>query len=377
MPRRLEYQHRLSLETRPDEAATRELVDFFVDGDDGTRREVARALAKRTLPDDVRARVAALILDDTFDGAEGVNRWGLTVAAQALLALPVEEAFALAEPLLDVTASSRSFDLQRAETIVIALEALLALWSTQADEVWFVDHSFRRLCEQIRQDDSWLAHMAAQAIDGFRHFDGEAVEPIARNVSLGEDGDPPFPFLVAGFPVETLAQRTEIETALGAVARGRPPGLAWFHHQYGGYACLQERILGYGVVPPAGAPFAEVLAALSETCMGSFGDPMTEPELLVWSGRLAGILPPEGAARGAEALLVSPPCAPIHTLAGRDVLGFGYEGAPWRRDIDMGFEPDLRPVGPYQDDHERVLVSVGEALGLGRPRVALLWGNSD
>jgi hypothetical protein len=75
--------------------------------------------------------------------------------------------------------------------------------------------------------------------------------------------------------------------------------------------------------------------------------------------------------------MVRPPCAPIRTLAGRGVLGFGYEGAPWRGYIDVGFEPDITRLGAYGDDHERVLVRIGEALGLGRPRVALLWGNSD
>ena len=74
---------------------------------------------------------------------------------------------------------------------------------------------------------------------------------------------------------------------------------------------------------------------------------------------------------------MSHPCAPIQTLAGRDVLGFGYEGEPWRSYVNVSFEPDITRCGPYGEDHERVLTRLGEALGLGRPRVALLWGSSD
>ncbi len=377
MPRHLDYQHRISLEGRTDEAATRELVDFFLDGDPGTRLEIARALARRVLPVDVRSRVAALILDDSLEGAESFVRWPLAIAAQALLDQPAEEAFALAEPLLHVNASSRPFDRWRAEVLVGAVEQALADRSALVDKTVVVDPRFRSLCEQLQRNDPSLANVAAQAIDGFRHFDGEDVEPVARTVSLGEDDDPPFPFLIAGFPVETWEQRKEINAVLCTLARGRPPGLAWFEHQYGGLACLQAQILGYGVVAPDAPPFAGVLAALSEAWWETRGESMTPPDLYAWSGRLAGLLPPEGAESGAEALLVSGPCAPIQTLGGYEVLGFGYKGAPWRSYVDAGFEPDITRRGPYGDAHERMLLHMGEALGLGRPRVVLLWGNSD
>lgn len=91
-----------------------------------------------------------------------------------------------------------------------------------------------------------------------------------------------------------------------------------FYHQFGGLGCPDETLVGYGVAVPPNLQGSEPLRRLREAWFESQGEPITQPELQEWHKALGG---PES----------SPPL-------------------------------ELR---------------LGGALGLGRPRIIYLWGNSD
>lgn len=382
-PRDADLRTIYALRDRRDEAATRALVDFFDGGDELVRFTAAQALAGREVPPDLRARVAAVIFGEELDREPMRAHWPLRCAARALLDQPAARAFSEAAPLLQITSSSSRYARVRAEVLLGAVEDRLvrcaSLAATGSAELGrcLPDARFRAIAADVARADPSLSPVATMVIDGFRHFAGEDVSPIARHVGLGEGDDKPFPFLVAGFVVATRAQQEAITVALEPLARGAPEGLCWFEHQYGGYSCLQATLVGYGVVLPDDPSTSAAIAAVAETWNFTHGEPMTPPDLVEWSNRLGAVLQPEGVMTGAEALLVSHPCAPLGVLAGLEVLCFGKALAPWHSYVDLGVRQEVGRCGVYTEAHEGVLLRLGAALGLGRPSVALLWGNSD
>jgi hypothetical protein len=368
------------LSDRPDEAATRELATFFEHLDLSVKADAARSLFPRLRPEDLRERVADLPGIVRFEDRASLEGWPLRFAAMALLSQDPRKAFEEAEPLLRMPALATSMGERIGAALLSGLEDMLdqasVLTGTERERA-MPDPRFRALCEDLQKSHEALRFMATLVVDGFRYFGGEYVRPPARYVDLGEDEDPPFPFLVAGFPIEDSAKEREVEAALAARGHTGPTGLCWFEHQYGGYSCLQATFLGYGVRLPGSPSALATLQELMRTWYGTHGEPMTAPELAERGASLRDFLPPPGAESGAEGVLIGYPGAPLQCLRDAEVLEFGATRAPWRPRTDVGHDPDIIPCGRYGEAHEQRLVSLGYTLDLGAPRVIILWGNSD
>lgn len=368
------------LSDRPDEAATRELATFFENLDLSVKVAAARDLFPRLPPEDLRRRVADLPGNVRLGDGASLEGWPLRFAAAALLSQDASKAFQDAEPLLRMPALGTPPGERIGAALLSMLENRLDHTATLTGterELAMPDLRFRALCEDLQKSHEELRFMATLVVDGFRYFQGEYVRPPARYVDLGEDEDPPFPFLVAGFPIEDSAKEREVEAALAAEGHVGPTGLCWFEHQYGGYSCLQGTFLGYGVRLPDSPSALAALQEVIRTWYGTQGGLMTAPELAECSARLSDFLPPQGAESGAEGVLIGYPGAPLQRLRGAEVLEFGATRAPWRPRTDVGHDPDITPCGRYDEAHEQRLMSLGHALRLGQPRLILLWGNSD
>lgn len=345
------------LHRRSDEDATRALVTLLEDEDEAIALEAARAVHPRSVPPDLRARVGALLAATPAE--YHLTRWLYSCAAKAVLEEPPERAFATLAPLLEEHALETNAGRIRAEKILGEIEEKLASsWRAKAARV--PDYRFLAVCESLstRASTEELRDLASFVRGAFLVLEGRAPTPSPRNVELGEGDNPPFPFFVAGFPLPNGTAPRIAESI---------PGLFLFGHQYGGHACRQDAFLGFAVAPPSAIIASDSLRRLREASFGSRGDSFTESELDDWHEALRGFPPFE---RGAEALLVSHECEPLAALRGFDVLAFG---APWRTDIDLTVTPDVTTTGVYGDAHDAALL----ALGLGRPRIVYLWGNSD
>lgn len=364
-----------------DETATRALVALLEHDQPSVRLEAARAIFPRPLPNDVRAQVAAYLRFAPKGMAPEIDeqllRWVYACAAKAALEQPQERAFAEIAPLLEANAAGRTAGRVRTEKILVQLEEKLSsCWKTgvRQHDGAFPDPRFVAIAEwiHVNSTEESLRCMARLVIDGFRFLEGSATEPVFKHVELGGDADAPFPFFIAGF----VAPR---EDASASVERDRlaPAGLCCFEHQFGGLSCLHESLLGYGVAIPPNLQSSEPLRRLRQALFESLGEPMTEAELKQYRDALGGPAPFPELERGNEALLVSQECEPMETLRDARVLSFGCANAPWRPRVDLSVDPDVSTGGPFTEAHAAALSRLGEALGLGRPRIAYLWGNSD
>jgi hypothetical protein len=370
-----------ALRERSDEAATRELVAFLEHDQPSVRLEAARAIFPRHLPMDLRAHVGAYLRYAPEDLPPEVEdqllRWLYSCAAKAVLEAPPERAFAEMAPLLEASALESKAGRLRAEQIFLQLEEKLAwCWKARVrqHDAALPDPRFLAVCESVcaSSDGESIRFLTHLVIDGFRFLEGKAIEPVFKHVELGEDGDVPFPFLIAGF---VLRQ----EDPIASVERDRwvPASVCCFYHQFGGLGCLHETLVGYGVAVPPNLQDSEPLRRLREAWFESQGEPITHPELQEWHKALGGpeSFPP--LERGNEALLVSHECEPVKALRDLRVLSFGSANAPWRPRIDLSVDPDVSIGGAYTETHDAALLRLGGALGLGRPRIIYLWGNSD
>lgn len=337
------------LSRRSDDDATRALVALTEDEDEAIALEAARALLPRSLPPSLGERI------DSTNIGESVAHWLYACAAKAILDDAPDRAYARLAPHLEPRAIETSLGRIRAEQILGQLEKRLAA-SWRSRVVPPPDPRFLAVCESLGELGSYV-HTAFVVMAG-----GEP-DPSPRNIELGEDDDPPFPFLIAGF---ALPSRDAPRVAHAA------PNLCFFRHQYGGLACLHDTFLGFAVVPPPTVVASERVRRLRDACWDPYGEAFTEPELREWSEAFEGFPSFE---RGAEAMLVSRECDPISVLRGLDVLAFGTNEPPWRRWVDLTLTPDVTPSGVYGDAHDAALAALG--LGLGRPRIIYLWGNSD
>ncbi len=369
-----------ALRDRPDEAATRELFTHFESSDPSVKLAAAMVLYGRPFPEDLRERAAAPLFDEHFSGETQLVTWVFQCAAQALLEQPAAKAFQQAAPLLRGHALETPMGVRRAWFVLGEIEDCLAVASTLRGperERAMPDPRFRALCEPLQQSHQEdLRYLATKVVKGFRYFQGEEVRPALSYVWLGQGDTPPFPFLVAGFRMDGGARGlTGAWEESGPIP---PEGLCWFDHQYGGYTCSQAAFLGYGVVAPDTPRTSAALEELVRTSFGTWGEEMTSEERSAWAERLSDVLPPPGVEQGFEGMLLGHPGAPLHTLRGADVLGFGTTRAPWRGVVHTSaHDPDIVRCGRYDEAHEQVLTSLGQTFGLGKPRIIVLWGNSD
>jgi len=376
-----------ALRARTDEDATRELVAALVSGPPDTRLEAARAVHGRTLPEDVRADVAALLgnaVEAMPDGglSDPLRRWMYACAARAVFESSHSPADAWAQlaPFLEPATTGTAPGRVRAVKILEEVEEQLAShWRSRGRQPHVAppDERFVTACEQLLAGggDVQVRIAAGLAREAFQFLVGASRAPAFQHVELGEQGDAPFPFLVAGFPV-SRPDNLDLLESLHRVS-ALPPGLCAFHHQYGGRACHHAVLLGYAVTVPARLETSS-LRLLREACIETTGEPFARGVLGEWHRALCGTgaFPP--LELGTEALLVSHPCEPGLFLEGGPVLTFGTSGPPWRRMVDLLSEdPDITPGPPYGPLHDLALQRVGQALGLGSPRLAYTWGNSD
>jgi hypothetical protein len=190
-----------------------------------------------------------------------------------------------------------------------------------------------------------------------------AIPPHLLGVDLGQDDDPPFPFAIAGYA---------LDGATPAAFDGAPAGLVIYHHQYGGLSCLQATWVGFGLVIPAA--HRPAIDAVARAWSDTRGEPMPPGERTAWSTRLAAVFP-AGIDTAHEALIVGTGPG-LATLRGFPIL-LPQPPAPWRQWMALGSPDDVAIGDGLSDVHERALAALGEQLGAGLPRIAILWGNSD
>ncbi len=218
-----------------------------------------------------------------------------------------------------------------------------------------------------------IGDVALAAAKALRWLTGDFELPRVVSVNLGEGDDEPFPFFVAGF--ELPYGFVLDEARLASI-----PGTARVHsfaHQCGGYACHQASFLGIAVRAPAGLFAADPAAALADAWLDSHGEPMTDPDLEEWTRAIRAHVAVPAFASGQEAILVTVACFPAASLRGLSTLHFRARARPWEGVHFYGPPPAIEDAGPYDDAHDASLAELGDALGLGRPRIILLWGNSD
>jgi hypothetical protein len=211
-----------------------------------------------------------------------------------------------------------------------------------------------------RTDDAGLeARLIADGLDWFRGV----LAPYPRQIDLGEGEDPPFPLLIVGWDDPGLS------ICLDALP-GEP--VHAFDHQYGGYACLQARIIG--VPLPLLEGQGDAIARLAAAWWETSGNAMSAPDLLEWSTALGMDLE-----AGCEALLTGRPPPHLGNFYGRPCLRLRARRAGWHRHLEIcGPRDVLVDEGvPFLDEQAARLLSLGERLGLGPPRPFILWGNSD
>jgi hypothetical protein len=331
-------------------ATTEELVALVEATEGGIRLEAARQLATHELSPAHAARVAGLFT--TIVGDEWDIRWPLHIAARGLVAISRAPArdhglatwdAASERALATVEATA---DPLRAEILTGAIEDAIAAGVS-------LDPRLRTWCERWADRDDVLGSSSRLAIAGFRHRAGEDVRPAVYRVDLGEGDEPPFPFAIAGVPIDS---ERDLDRA------PRPPGLAYFRHQFGGYACLHETWLGYGVALPP--QLADRVRELAAPLWGTRGESLTAAQLEPWAPLFQGA-PYEGW----EALMISRTLPPLPRLGGWPVLEFTH---PWRDYVELAGAPVA-----LGDSFGDANVTALRALGLGEPGVAILWGNSD
>ena len=232
-----------------------------------------------------------------------------------------------------------------------------------------VDARWGEVAERLspRSDDAGLE--ARFIVDALAWFSGSLVV-YPRLVSLGEGDDPPFPFLILGWqdPGDTLPMAT---------LPGEPgvmPGecILAFDHQYGGYACLQARIIGIPLSLPEWR--GDTVARLATAWWETAGDDMSAPDLAEWSAALGMELE-----SGCEALLIGRPPAHLEGFFGRSWLRLSARRAGWHRCLEIWSADSVvvEEGGLFLEDQAALLRSLGERLGLGHPRPFVVWGNSD
>lgn len=231
--------------------------------------------------------------------------------------------------------------------------ATLSEWEPRGDAVTFADLT---AADVLRLGLAW--------VHGERRTDGP------RRVSSGaEHGDP---FVVAGFDVAD-ARFEDAVAELGPRART----LHLFKHQCGGHACNQAHV---GGIPLVGRAFRAAFAdgtrsARLREVWGAQAN--ATPERLAASRAiLEEAVPLPILDGGREGIVWTEPCRPLAWLSGLDVVRVLSPGRPWLREAEWE-QIRLRREGPFTAAHEALLVTIGERLGLGRPRLFVLWENSD
>gem|GEM_PF-4420086 len=320
------------------------------------------------------------------EGERALSRWA---ARGAIASLAADELADLFEPLLADDALASDQGRVRAEAILTELEAALAARYERSVEVEanpndYSDEDNERFptrppapllqarCDHLASRRDAIGTLARACGDGYRAHIGWFVASQFTEIHLGEGDDPPFPCTIAGFLVPYDVSRTRVRDAV--LGLDDPPfGLGYFQHATAGIALHYLHIVGYVLVlgPEERRSVDELAAFVGHTS----GERVASGDVATWSTRLGAIVP-AGLESIIEGLAVGAPGSPRASLDGRIAL-VGRPRIPWRDfvlDVDAStFEPD----GVYDGPRERALVTLGAALGLGAPRVVLLWGNSD
>lgn len=341
------------LRAQTDDGATRELVGFLEASDDSIALEAGRVLDDRDVPDDVRDRVIAFLLEGTRINTHRAGARALVMHARA---------FELAEPILRIDAVADEAARNRAVWVLDAIENQLAR-RTRDSRVPLPDPRFRELAAEVARlspDLGWTEGI----VDGFRFFAGEHVVPPWRRVEFFPDER--MPVIVAGVHVGNVQYGIP-----DGITHDYPPGLTAIGHQYGGYSCNQYDLFGYVLVPdPA---MHALLTELMNHLYGSQGEHMEAAERATWNERLAPLF--AGSITEISEGLVIAETRPA-ALAGLEIMRFGTRFAPWRWSTDGESDKDLVIAGKFTDEHERALVELEKRFDLA-PETAAVLENCD
>jgi hypothetical protein len=319
--------------------AAAELVELVERGEPSVRLKAARAVDGQHLPTELRRRLAQLWFEE-IGADEQLARWIYRRAAEALLADDDGAAFTAAAPRLDAASSQR-----RAGALLSALEHRLAAYHAGALAT-APDRRWRPACEAlIGAADEELNVRAQLTSRAFATIAGEPLPPTLRTVELGEGDDPPFPLFVAGFGVGF-----DMVVDDQPLPPGTPEGLSVFEDQFGGLACLHERMVGYAIPLPPVISASEAWGRLCSVWRDTQGEEMTAPDRAEWHAALAPLLPLPPLTHGFEALIWTAPCEPCDVLGGLDVLAFGRR-VPWRRRIDLSVDANFERAGQLAPAH--------------------------
>ncbi|HEU4412936.1 MAG TPA: HEAT repeat domain-containing protein [Polyangiaceae bacterium] len=369
------------------------LLDMLERGPGALRARAAEALCAGSLERAAAGRLAAALGRGFWPGDE-VDPSILQEIASALLRHDPRWAFEALAPTLDARECSDRSGCGRAVALLSALERALADASREGDggeTSLLPDPRWRARCEALRDacgggappedgrtpgaSGEGPGPIAGRVAAGLRWFE-EGRPPVPPlDVELGQDDGGPMPLFIAGFLVEG---ESDLVAPLRTQREGAPEGLCVFRHQFGGYACAHATLLGYALAPGAAFVEGEAFASLRAALTGSSGEPLPFAALSEWGERL-GLGPALLLAQGWEALLVGVPGQLLDPLDGLSVLGFRPRLSPWdeRADFWCPPYPEVYPLGPFGRAHERALYEAGAALGLGAPRLGIVWVNSD
>ncbi|MBS2014838.1 MAG: hypothetical protein JST00_18255 [Deltaproteobacteria bacterium] len=217
------------------------------------------------------------------------------------------------------------------------------------------------------------------------------VNRVVRRIDSGAEQGAAF--ALAGFDV-TEHQEKNVLRALDGLGGRAITNLHLVCHQCGGYGCAQVTLLGLPLASAAlrdeVTPGSEHVEALLEVLSGSAvvtrtsrsgagraSDPGTLDEvrrrLLPFAPGLPRL---EG---GTEAIVWTAPGTLCEATRDLEVVRILPASRPWRETTGFFDAPYdvMRPSGAFGDAHEGLLLDVGRRLRLGKPRLFVVWANSD
>lgn len=343
----------------------------FDHGGTDVAARAARTLTERELDEPQRRRLLA-VFDASWRGKERGTAFLFQCAAAAILEGDPEEARHALRAAIAPSNLTDEAARMRAEGVLRALDVRLMTASDVTHPMplpispgWSAE--LAPLLGPLVPEE--LRRAASEIVAGLDWFRGPRppITDASFEVELGDAGEPPLVFLVAGYRVE--------EGPLAVLSRGElaARGLHRIHHCYGGTACIHATLIGIPILLPE----AHRAAALElASTMTSGGERLSATELAAWNAILASSnLPP--LIDGHEALAWSAGDAHLsESLSTHETLRFKPRWAPWKSVDGLSEQPTLEAAGRFgaRDSLRNLASLLPEGMA---PRVLLIWGNSD